>query len=109
MNVKFQPVTSQNRIPLMQNGTIDIECGSTTNNAARQKDVAFAVTTFVEEVRIAAKANSGISSIAQLDQTDVLITDTGLDLDARRTLERTVRQLIVVDPAATEAPDGRAD
>ena len=60
LDVKYQPVTSQNRIPLVQNGTVDIECGSTTNNAARQKDVAFAVTTYVEEVRIAVKANSCI-------------------------------------------------
>ena len=45
VDVKFQSVTSQNRIPLVQNGTVDIECGSTTNNAARQKDVAFVVTT----------------------------------------------------------------
>jgi len=58
LDVKFQSVTSQNRIPLVQNGTVDIECGSTTNNAARQKDVAFVVTTYVEEVRIAVKANS---------------------------------------------------
>ena len=42
LDIKYQPVTSQNRIPLVQNGTVDIECGSTTNNAARQKDVAFA-------------------------------------------------------------------
>src|SRR5262245_17239152 len=41
INIKYMPVTSQNRIPLTQNGTVDIECGSTTNNAARQKDVAF--------------------------------------------------------------------
>ncbi|MDP1982872.1 MAG: transporter substrate-binding domain-containing protein, partial [Sulfuritalea sp.] len=47
LEIKYQPVTSQNRIPLMQNGTIDIECGSNTNNAARQKDVSFAATTFV--------------------------------------------------------------
>lgn len=51
----------------------------------------------------------GISSIARLDQTDVLITDCGLDDEARRTLERVVRQFIVVDPAASEAPDVRAD
>jgi DeoR/GlpR family transcriptional regulator of sugar metabolism len=51
----------------------------------------------------------GISSIARLDQPDVLITDRGLDQEARRTLERVVRQLVVVDPAATEAPDGRVD
>ncbi len=46
LEIKYQPVTSQNRIPLVQNGTVDIECGSTTNNAARQKDVSFAVTTY---------------------------------------------------------------
>ena len=57
----YQPITSQNRIPLLQNGTIDFECGSTTNNRARQKDADFAVTTFVEEVRIAVKADSGIT------------------------------------------------
>jgi glutamate/aspartate transport system substrate-binding protein len=66
LEIRYQPVTSQNRIPLVQNGTVDIECGSTTNNLARQKDVAFAVTTYVEEVRMAVKANSGITSIAQL-------------------------------------------
>ena len=43
LDIKYQPVTSQNRIPLVQNGTVDIECGSTTNNATRQKDVAFAL------------------------------------------------------------------
>jgi glutamate/aspartate transport system substrate-binding protein len=74
LEIKYQPVTSQNRIPLMQNGTIDIECGSTTNNAARQKDVAFAVTTYVEEVRIAVKADSGITSVAQLAGKTVATT-----------------------------------
>ena len=63
LEVKYNAVTSQNRIPLLQNGTIDIECGSTTNNATRQKDVSFVLTTFVEEVRIAVKANSGITSL----------------------------------------------
>jgi glutamate/aspartate transport system substrate-binding protein len=61
LDIKYQPVTSQNRIPLVTNGTVDLECGSTTNNAARQKDVAFAVTTYVEEVRMVVKANSGIT------------------------------------------------
>ena len=70
LDIKYQPVTSQNRIPLVQNGTVDIECGSTTNNATRQKDVAFAPTLYVEEVRIAVKANSGITSIAQLERQD---------------------------------------
>jgi glutamate/aspartate transport system substrate-binding protein len=74
LNIVYQPVTSQNRIPLMQNGTIDIECGSTTNNVARQKDVAFAVTTYVEEVRMAVKADSGITSVAQLGGKTVATT-----------------------------------
>ncbi|MEY4751847.1 MAG: Glutamate/aspartate periplasmic-binding protein precursor [Pseudomonadota bacterium] len=74
LEVKYQPVTSQNRIPLVQNGTVDLECGSTTNNAARQKDVAFAMTTYVEEVRIAVKANSGITSINQLNGRTVATT-----------------------------------
>jgi glutamate/aspartate transport system substrate-binding protein len=72
--VTYTPVTSQNRIPLVQNGTVDIECGSTTNNATRQKDVAFVVTTYVEEVRIAVKANSGITAIKQLDGKNVATT-----------------------------------
>jgi glutamate/aspartate transport system substrate-binding protein len=88
MSVKFQPVTSQNRIPLMQNGTIDIECGSTTNNAARQKDVAFAVTTFVEEVRIAARANSGITSISQLAGKNVATTTGTTSVQLLRKHER---------------------
>lgn len=74
LEIKYIPVTSQNRIPLIQNGTIDIECGSTTNNLARQKDVAFAVTTFVEEVRMAVLAKSGITSISQLGGKTVATT-----------------------------------
>ena len=74
LTVKYQPVTSQNRIPLVQNGTVDIECGSTTNNATRQKDVSFANTTFVEEVRIAVKAASGIKSVADLKDKTVATT-----------------------------------
>ncbi|RYF27414.1 MAG: transporter substrate-binding domain-containing protein, partial [Comamonadaceae bacterium] len=74
LEVKYQPVTSQNRIPLVQNGTVDIECGSTTNNETRLKDVAFLPTTFVEEVRMAVKANSGITSIAQLNGKNIATT-----------------------------------
>ncbi len=74
LEIKFQPVTSQNRIPLVQNGTVDIECGTTTNNATRQKDVAFVVTTYVEEVRIAVKANSGIKSIPDLNGKTIATT-----------------------------------
>ena len=76
MEIKYQPVTSQNRIPLITNGTVDIECGSTTNNLARQKEVAFAFTTYVEEVRIATRGNSGINGIKDLNGK-TLVTTTG--------------------------------
>lgn len=74
LETKYQPVTSQNRIPLVQNGTVDIECGSTTNNVARKKDVDFAPALYVEEVRMAVKANSGIKSIADLKGKTVATT-----------------------------------
>ena len=88
LDIKYQPVTSQNRIPLVQNGTVDIECGSTTNNATRQKDVAFAVTTYVEEVRIAVKASSGITSIAQLNGKGVATTTGTTSVQLLRKHER---------------------
>ena len=88
LDVKFQPVTSQNRIPLVQNGTVDLECGSTTNNTARQKDVAFAVTTYVEEVRIATKANSGINSIKDLTGKTVATTTGTTSVQTLRKHER---------------------
>jgi len=74
LRINYQPVTSQNRVPLVQNGTVDIECGTTTNNVNRAKDVSFANTLYVEEVRIAVKANSGITSISQLAGKKVATT-----------------------------------
>jgi glutamate/aspartate transport system substrate-binding protein len=88
LDIKYQPVTSQNRIPLVQNGTVDIECGSTTNNATRQKDVAFAFTTYVEEVRIAVKASSGITAIGQLTGKTVATTTGTTSVQTLRKHER---------------------
>ncbi|HET6827241.1 MAG TPA: amino acid ABC transporter substrate-binding protein [Ramlibacter sp.] len=88
VEIKYQPVTSANRIPLIVNGTIDLECGSTTNNAARQKDVAFAVTTYVEEVRIATKANSGITSVKDLNGKTVATTTGTTSVQTLRKHER---------------------
>ena len=88
LTVKYLPVTSQNRIPLVQNGTVDIECGSTTNNATRQKDVAFALTTYVEEVRIAVKANSGITSLGQLNGKKIATTTGTTSVQLLRKHER---------------------
>jgi glutamate/aspartate transport system substrate-binding protein len=74
LKVQHQTVTSQNRIPLVTNGTVDLECGSTSNNQARQKQVAFAPTTFVTNVRMAVKKASGITSLAQLNGKPVATT-----------------------------------
>jgi glutamate/aspartate transport system substrate-binding protein len=74
LRINYQPVTAQNRIPLVQNGTVDIECGTTTNNTARSRDVSFANTLYVEEVRIAVKANSNINNISQLNGKKVATT-----------------------------------
>lgn len=72
--VKYAPVTSQNRIPLVQNGTVDLECGSTTNNTARGKQVNFADTTFFTQVRLAVKKGSGITDIQDLNGRTVATT-----------------------------------
>jgi glutamate/aspartate transport system substrate-binding protein len=81
-------VTSQNRIPLVQNGTVDLECGSTTNNATRQKDVSFAMTTYVEEVRIATKVNSGVNSVKDLVGKTVATTTGTTSVQTLRKHER---------------------
>ena len=88
LELKYQPVTSQNRIPLLQNGTVDLECGSTTNNAARQKDVAFAVTTYVEEVGIAVRTNSNINHIKDLNGKSVATTTGTTSVQTLRKNER---------------------
>ena len=88
LKINYQVITSQNRIPLIQNGTIDFECGSTTNNKARQKDVDFAFTTYVEEVRIAVKANSGIKSIKDLNGRTVATTTGTTSVQTLRKNER---------------------
>jgi glutamate/aspartate transport system substrate-binding protein len=88
LDIKYQEVTSANRIPLVQNGTVDIECGSTTNNEARQKDVAFAHTAYVEEVRILTKVNSGIKGIADLNGKTVATTTGTTSVQLLRKHER---------------------
>lgn len=74
LDIKYQMVTSQNRIPLVANGTIDLECGSTTNLVERQKEVAFSPDIFRYNVRMAVKASSGIKSIADLQGKTVVAT-----------------------------------
>lgn len=72
--VKMNPVTSQTRIPLMSNGTVDLECGSTTNNLTRQKQVSFAPTTFVTGTKLLVKKSSKIKSYKDLKGKTVVVT-----------------------------------
>jgi glutamate/aspartate transport system substrate-binding protein len=74
LKVNLQPVTSSNRIPLLQNGTIDMECGSTTNSVARQQQVAFGPTYFVINVTAAVKKNSNVNAMADLNGKTVSTT-----------------------------------
>ena len=74
LKVNTQAVTSANRIPLLQNGTIDIECGSTTNNSERAKQVAFAINYYYTGTRFLVKADSGIKGLADLNNKVVVAT-----------------------------------
>lgn len=74
LKLTLQPVTSSNRIPLLNNGTIDLECGSTTNSVVRQQQVAFGPSYFVINVTAAVKKSSGINTIADLNGKTVSTT-----------------------------------
>lgn len=74
LEVKYNPVTSATRIPLIANGTVDLECGSTTNNVDRQKQVSFTNTHFLTASRFVSKKASNIKSIADLAGKTVVST-----------------------------------
>ncbi|MGO4327314.1 glutamate/aspartate ABC transporter substrate-binding protein [Cupriavidus sp. 2TAF22] len=74
LQVKLIPITSQNRISLMQNGTIDIECGTTTNNIERQKQVAFSNSLFVYGLRMLTRKDSGVKDFPDLKDRNVVTT-----------------------------------
>ena len=86
LQVKLTPVTSQNRIPLVQNGTVDLEAGSTTHNTERAKQVAFSDTIFVVGTRLLVKKGSGIQDFPDLKGKNVVTT-------AGTTSERILREL----------------
>ncbi|MFO7759666.1 MAG: amino acid ABC transporter substrate-binding protein [Roseovarius sp.] len=73
LEVRFVPVTPQTRIALMANGTIDLECGSTTNNLTRQEQVEYLPVTFITGTKILARADSGITSIDDLDGMNIAL------------------------------------
>ena len=88
LKIMHTPVTSQNRIPLVSNGTVDLECGSTTNNEARKKQVDFAPTTFVTNVRMAVKKASGIKSLSELNGKPVATTTGTTSVQLMRAHEK---------------------
>ena len=86
LDTKLMPVTSANRITLVQNGTIDIECGSTTNNTERQKQVGFSTSIFVIGTKLMAKKDAGIKDFPDLAGKNVVTT-------AGTTSERLLRKM----------------
>jgi glutamate/aspartate transport system substrate-binding protein len=89
LKVNLQPVTSANRIPLMQNGTIDIECGSTTNSLKRQEQVAFGPSYFVVNITAAVKKDSGINTLADLDGKTIATTSGTTSVPLLKQYEKT--------------------
>ena len=86
IDTKLLPVTSSNRITLIQNGSVDIECGSTTNNLERQKQVGFSTTIFVIGTKLLVKKTSGINDFSDLAGKNVVTT-------AGTTSERLLRKM----------------
>jgi len=92
LKVAYNPVTSANRIPLMANGTIDLECGSTTNNAERQQQVAFAPTMFVISSRLLAKKSANIQTLEDM-KGRVLVATAGTTTLKQMTILNNERKL----------------
>ncbi len=86
LDIKLMPVTSANRITLVQNGAVDLECGSTTNNTERQKQVSFSNSIFIIGTRLMTKPNSGINDFPDLAGKNVVTT-------AGTTSERLLRKM----------------
>lgn len=84
LKVNWQAVTSQNRIPLLMNGTVDLECGSTTNNTTRAKDVDFAINHFYTGSRLLVKKSAGIKDYADLKGKTVAVTAGTTNLQVLR-------------------------
>ncbi|MBY0408656.1 MAG: amino acid ABC transporter substrate-binding protein [Burkholderiaceae bacterium] len=88
--LEYMAVTAQNTLPLVQNGTLDMGCGPTTNNTARQQQVAFAVTTYVSEVRMAVRKDSDLKSISQLAGRTIAASTGTTAVQLLRKQERTL-------------------
>jgi len=114
LDVKFVPVSSSNRIPALVEGKIDLECGSTTNTRDRQKDVAFAYTTFIAGIKMLARKSANVSSVEDLRGKTVVVTKGTTSEKMLKTLndERLLRITFIESPDHGESfkavDDGRA-
>ena len=114
LDVRFLPVTSSNRIPMVKEGKVDLECGSTTNTRDRQKDVAFAYTTFVAGIKMLAKKLSNISSIEDLRGKTVVVTKGTTSekmlkqMNEDRVLKLTILETTDHNESFAAVADGRA-
>jgi glutamate/aspartate transport system substrate-binding protein len=104
IEVKLNPVTSSTRIPLLVNGTIDLECGSTTNNVDRQKQIAYTNTHFLTASRYVTKKSSKINSIDDLKGKSVVST-SGTTNIRQLTQANTARGLNVTIIPAKDSPE----
>ncbi len=100
LDVKFVPVTSSNRIQALLDGKIDLECGSTTNTRDRQKQVAFAYTTFIAGIKMLAKKSSNVNSIEDLRGKPIVVTKGTTSEKMMKTMndERVLKMKIIESP-----------
>jgi glutamate/aspartate transport system substrate-binding protein len=105
LEIRYVPVTSANRIPALLENRIDLECGSTTNTRDRQKQVAFAYTTFVAGIKMLAKASSNIGSVEDLRGKKVVVTKGTTSEKMLNALndERLLKLTIIVSPDHNES------
>lgn len=114
LDIKFVPVTSSNRIPALLEGKIDLECGSTTNTRDRQKQVAFAYTTFVAGIKMLAKKASNVNSIDDLRGKSIVVTKGTTSEKMMKSMndERLLKMTIIESPDHGESfkavDDGKA-
>jgi glutamate/aspartate transport system substrate-binding protein len=100
LDVRFVPVTSGNRIAMVKEGKVDLECGSTTNTRDRQKDVAFAYTTFVAGIKMLARKSSNVTGVEDLRGKTIVVTKGTTSEKMMRQLddERLLHLTIVESP-----------
>ena len=114
LDVRFVAVTSSNRIAMVKDGKVDLECGSTTNTRERQKDVAFAYTTFIAGIKMLAKKSSNIASVEDLRGKTVVVTRGTTSekmlkqLNEERVLKLTILEAKDHDESFAAVADGRA-